>query len=78
MMLLGSGKAKGGVRMIRINIPSRLGHETQRLEVLDAQALVSEHLQKGWLASINEKQITNPQQRPDLDEVNLYPPITGG
>lgn len=64
--------------MIKVNIPSKRGHETQITTVLDGRSLISNHLQKGWLASINGRQIRDPQAVQESDEVNLYPPIMGG
>ncbi len=64
--------------MIKINIPSKRGHETQMLPLIDGRSLISNHLQKGWLASINGKQTSDVQTIQESDEVNLFPPITGG
>lgn len=68
----------GGESVIRINIPSTKGHTQLPLETLDGQRMVSDHLQMGWIASINGRQIRDSQTIRDNDEVNLYPPIAGG
>lgn len=64
--------------MIRVNIPSRRGHDPQQLELLDGRKMISNHLQKGWIASINGRAIPDVNNIQNGDVVNLHPGIMGG
>ena len=64
--------------MIKINIPSEKGHEQEILPLLDGQKLISNYLQRGWIGTINKKQIQDVRTVQEEDEVTLYPRIAGG
>lgn len=61
-----------------MRIPSKKGHELLTLSLQEAQHLVTEKLQQGWIATLNGKAIRTTDEIKDDSELSVYPPIAGG
>ena len=64
--------------VIKINIPSRLGHTQEMAEPREIKSKLKNFFQNKWIVSLNGKQIESHTQVHDGDSVTVYPPIAGG